>query len=354
MLFPDGLVQTFVRGVRMARLHPWRALRCAQRYPAGLALLLALAMVTASQGAGDEVRLTRKYRSGRAMVYITKVHTNSIIHSHPPNLKDFFPPMPTDLRLSQQCTVTVSKVHADGAADIQQRFDKFEVQADLGTLPQNIRESVAQAQEEVSQQMVGKMLTAHYDRKGRLVDFEGADDLFQGIDAPVREPLLQMLRLFLEQMGGQSLYPDHRLKVGEEWSQDLDAQPLKNYPFQVQGKGTMRYSGKTRYQGVRAAIVDYHFQNALTPALEGLRQGGALPQLEAMGMHLEMKISGKGQGRILVALDDGRVLQNHSTLSQTLRALMQGKEGLMAPSELAPRLEIVAVTEMDVDGSKPQ
>ena len=60
--------------------------------------------------------------------------------------------------------------------------------------------------------MLGQTLTAHYGRDGRLVDFDGADSFFQDIDAPVREPLLQMLRLFLEQMGGQSLYPDHRFQ----------------------------------------------------------------------------------------------------------------------------------------------
>ena len=89
------------------------------------------------------------------------------------------------------------------------------------------------------------------------------------------------------------------------------------------------------------------------PAMEGLRKGGALPQLEAMGMRLDIQISGKGQGRILVALDDGRVLQNHSTLHQTLSALMKGKEGFVAPAEQPPRLEIQSDTEMKVDGSKP-
>ena len=66
-----------------------------------------------------------------------------------------------------------------------------------------------------------------------------------------------------------------------------------------------------------------------------------------------MQISGKGQGRILLALNDGRVLQNHSTLHQTLSALMKGKEGFLAPTELAPRLEIQSDTEMEVDGNKP-
>ncbi|MGA2983182.1 MAG: hypothetical protein ABSG32_05175 [Terriglobia bacterium] len=354
MLLPDILVRAVLLRTSLPPPLRWPMLRGPSRPARGVMLLLLLfAGITVAQGAGGKVLLTRKYHPGESMVYVSKVQTNSKIDSNPPGLKNFFPPMPTNLRLNQQSTVTVSKVAPDGAADVQHRFDKFEIQTDLGSLPENVRDSIAQAQQEVSQRIVGQTLTAHYDHNGRLVDFEGADKLFEDIDAPVREPLLQMLRLFLEQMGGQSLYPDHPVKVGEEWTQNLDAQPLKDYPFQVQGKSILHYSGKTRYRGVKAAILDYHFENALTPALEGLRKGGALPQLEAMGMHLDMQISGRGQGRILVALDDGRVLQNHSTLHQTLSALMKGKEGFVAPAEQLPRLEIQSDTEMDVEGSKP-
>ena len=284
-------------------------------------------------------------------MYVTTVRTNSKIDSDPPGLKNFLPPMPTTLSLNQQSTVTVSKVQPDGVAEVRHRFDKFEIQTNLETVPESMRDSIAQAQQEVSQRMLGQTLTVRYDHGGRLVDFEDAEGLFQGIDPPVREPLLQMLRLFLDQMGGQSLYPGHRVKAGEEWSQNLDAQPLKDYPFQVKGKSTLHYSGKTRYRGVKAAIVDYQFENALTPALEGLRQAGALPQLEAMGMRLDIQISGSGQGRILVALDDGRVLQNHSTVHQTLSALMKGKEGFIVPPEQSPRLEIQSETEMEVSNT---
>lgn len=343
---------------------PWRAGTTAESlrsprsrclvFKAGLALLLpALLMATAAQAAGGKVKLARKYRAGQSMVYVTKVHTNAKIDSNPPELKNFFPPMPANLNMDQQSTVTVKKVQADGAAEIQHHFEKFEVQTSLDGLPANVRDTVAQAQREVSEQMVGRTLTVHYDRDGKLVDFAGADELFKDIDAPVREPLLQMLRMFLEQMGGQSFYPDHQVKQGDEWSQDLSAQPLKDYPFKVSGKNTLHYSGKTRYQGVKAAILDYHFENALTPAMEHLRQGSALPQLEAMGAGLEVKIAGKGQGRILVALDDGRVLENHSTLHQTMSAVMKGKEGFLLPAEELPRLEIQSDTEMNVEGNKP-
>jgi hypothetical protein len=84
-----------------------------------------------------------------------------------------------------------------------------------------------------------------------------------------------------------------------------------------------------------------------------LRKGGALPQLEAMGMHLTIQITGKEQGRVLVALDDGRVLQNHSTLHQTLSAVMKGSGGFAALAGQLPQLEIQSDTEMQVDGSKP-
>ena len=318
--------------------------------------LLALVLGTAAQATAGKVTLARKYQSGQSIVYVTKVSTSSKINSNPPELKNFFPPMPTDLRLNQQSTVTVSSVHADGAADVRQRFDKFEILTDPATLPESVRDTMTQAQQEVSQRMVGHTLTVHYDHDGRLVDFDGADALFHDVDAPVREPFLQMLRLCLEQAGGDSLYPGHPVKVGEEWTQNLGAPAAKNYPFQVEGKSTLHYSGKTRFQGVKAAIIDYRFENTLTPAGAGLGKGGAIPQLEAMGMRLTMQISGKGQGRILVALDDGRVLQNHSTLHQTLSAVMKGSEGSVGsllPAEQLPRLEIQSDTEMDIEGSKP-
>ncbi len=354
MLLPHNRIRVLLRCPGLARLLLWRAVRFPRQRAGLVALLLpVLAGATLAQAAGGKVLLTRKYRPGQAIVYVTTVHTDSKIDSNPPELKNLFPPMPTNLRLNHQCTVTVSKVSPDGAADVQDRFDKFEIQTELGAFPENIRDSITQAQQEVSHRMVGQTLTAHYDHDGQLVDFQGADNLFGDIDAPVREPLLQMLRMFLEQMGGQSLYPNHPVKEGEEWTQKLDAPALKNYPFLVQGKITLHYSGKTRYSGIKAAILDYHVENELTPALEGLRKNEALPQLEAMGAHLDMKINGKGQGRILVALDDGRVLQNHSTLHQTLSALMKGTEGLVAPTDQLPRLEIQTDTEMEVEGNKP-
>ena len=44
-----------------------------------------------------------------------------------------------------------------------------------------------------------------------------------------------------------------------------------------------------------------------------------------------------GKDGFLRRLDDGRVLQNHSTLHQTLSALMKGKVGSVASAEPLPR-----------------
>jgi hypothetical protein len=315
-------------------------------------VLWVIASAPVAQGWGGKVALVRKYRPGQTIVYASQVRTRAQVDSDPPGLKSFLPPVPTDLTMRQQNTVTVTAVHPDGATDIQQRLDQFEIQTDLAALPQNLRDSAQQEQQEFTQRLAGQTLTVHYDRDGRLVGFEGADKFLEELDAPLREPLRQMLRLFLEQMGGQALYPDHPVKRGEEWTQKLDSLPRGDYPFQVQGKSTLRYSGKTRYHGAKAGIVDYRFENSLTPALDNLRQAGALPKLEGMGMQLEVQISGQGQGRVLVALDDGRVLQNHSTLHQTLNARLKGAEGSLSPAGPPAKLEIRSDTEMVVEGNR--
>jgi hypothetical protein len=354
MLLLDGLLRAVLGRVGSAHPLPLRKPLRLHGCVVGLTLvLLVLASAPAAQGWGGKIALVRKYRPGQTMVYATEIRSRAQVDSDPPGLKNFFPPVPADLTMRQQNTVTVAAVQADGAADIQHRFDRFEIQTDLTALPENLRDPAKQAQQEFTQRMAGQTLTVHYDRDGRLVGFEGADSFLEELDAPVREPLRQMLRLFLEQMGGQALYPDHPVKRGEEWTRKLDSLPRGGYPFQVQGKSTLRYSGKTRYHGVKAGIVDYRFENSLTPALDSMRQAGALPQLEAVGMQLEIQISGQGQGRVLVALDDGRVLQNHSTLHQTLSARLKGKEGSLSPAAPPAKLEIRSDTEMDVEGNRP-
>lgn len=138
MLPPDSFIRAVARRAglvlplpRYARRNHWHPKRVVA-FP-----LLVLTGVTLAQ-AGGTVLLSRKYRAGQAMVYRSKVETNSKVDSDPPGLKSFLPPMPTNLRMSQQSTVTVSSVHPDGGADVQHRFDKFDIQSDLTELPENI------------------------------------------------------------------------------------------------------------------------------------------------------------------------------------------------------------------------
>src|SRR2546425_1911472 len=43
-----------------------------------------------------------------------------------------------------------------------------------------------------------------------------------------------ILKFFLEQMGGDALYPDHPVKRGEEWTRKLSARPSAQYPFSME------------------------------------------------------------------------------------------------------------------------
>ncbi len=334
---------------RRSAEHPRAMVRAAARM--ALALLVVGAAWPAP-GWARKVRLARKYRSGEKMVYETQLRTSAQYQFNPPTLQTFLPPLPTALNMQQQTTVTVEAIHHDGAVDIQNRFDRLDVQSTYPeSAPENLRQAAQQAQEELRQQVAGQALTAHYDREGRLLGFEGADELLEPLDAPLRESLRQALRVFLEQLGGNSIYPGHPVARGEAWKRTLAAPASKEYPFHSEGESTMHYLGNTRYRGVKAAIVDFEFSNALTPTLDSLREAGPLSQLQGQGISMELRIQGEGKGRILLALDNGRILQNHSTLHQTLSAQMR-ETAEDAPALPQPvRVLIQTETRMEVDGS---
>lgn len=301
---------------------------------------------------GRKIKLARKYRPGQKMVYQTKIQTRASVRSNPSGLQSFLPPLPTEFSTRQQNTVTVRAVHPDGTADVENHFDVFEFHSDFaGRLPEGVRDSAERAQQEFSQRVNGQALMVHYDREGRLLGFEGGEEVFGKLDTPLREPLRQVLRLFLEQMGGNGLYPDHPVKPREEWKRTLTAQPSEEYPFHVEGESTLSYSGKAQYRGSKAAVIDFRFTNVLKPALESLRRAGPLAQLEAQGMELEIRIDGLGQGRLLMALDDGRVLQNHARIHQTLTARLKGAPGVPLPIQGPITLEVNSDTLLEMDGS---
>jgi hypothetical protein len=315
-------------------------------------VLLTLWAPTPALAWGGQVRLTRRYQSGQKMVYATKMNTKSVIHSEPPELQNFLPPLPANFTVQQQNTVTVKAVHNDGSADIENHFDKFEFQSDLADrVPANFRDSAVRAQQDVSEHVAGQDIVAHFDRNGRLVGFEGGEGLFEQLDLTYREPLRQALRFFLEQVGGDTLYPEHPVKPGETWKRKLDSPPSAAYPYNVEGENTMRYVGKTKVGGVRAAVVEFSFVNVLRPAPDALGKAEPLAQLESHGLGVDMRIDGQGKGRVLLALDDGRVLQNHATIHQTLTARLEGSAPLPFKKSQTLKLEVRSDSEMDVEGT---
>lgn len=301
---------------------------------------------------GRKTRLTRKFPPGETMVYETKMQTRATVSSNPSGLKSFLPPVPTELNTQQKTTTRVQAVHPDGSADVEVRFDEFEIKSDiLALLAGRARESAQKAQQEFARKLSGHAVTAHYDREGRLLGFDGADEVLDRAEVTLREPLRQILHLFLDQVGGNALYPDHPVKRGEEWKRTLAAQPSDQYPLSMEGENTLRYVGKTKYRRVKAAVIDFHFTNVLKPALESLRRTTPLGQLEALGMALDIRIDGEGKGRVLLALADGRILQNRSTIRQTLRARLKAPTAASPPASQPLMLEITTDTTLEVDGS---
>src|SRR5947208_673225 len=95
-----------------------------------LALACGVGLPCARLG-GREAALTRRYRPGQRSVYQMEMHTQATVETQPPGLEAFLPALPTDVSTRQQNTVIVRAVHADGSADVEHRFDRFELQSNL-------------------------------------------------------------------------------------------------------------------------------------------------------------------------------------------------------------------------------
>jgi hypothetical protein len=315
--------------------------------PAFLACCLCQAPGSPAQG----ITLTRRYRSGQLMVYQTEMRTEATVRTEPSGLKAFLPPLPTHLTTKQQNTVTVRAVRTDGSADLENHFDRFELESDLPERsPSELRESEADAQQNFIRQIRGQTLLVHYDRQGRLLRFEGADAILQSTDALLREPLREVLRLLLEQMGGTSLSPDHPVKLNDEWSSNFASEPTQADPWRVKGESTWRYSGKTRYGQVDAVIIDFRFTDDLTPVLGDPHAGRVSAEARAKG--LEVHVQGHGQGRLLVALDDGRILQNHANIQHSLRATLSTLPGASLPPSDPATVEIASQTALHMEETR--
>jgi hypothetical protein len=68
-------------------------------------------------------------------------------------------------------------------------------------------------------------------------------------------------------------------------------------------------------------------------------------------MGVDMHIDGRGQGKVLLALDDGRVLENHATIHQTLSARLENSDSIPFTDKKTLKLVVQSDSEMDVVGT---
>lgn len=314
--------------------------------------LIAAGWALGVQAGDGKVLLARKYRPGRQMVYATETHTRSTVRANPPALKDYLPPVPADFRTRQRTTLTVRSVAKDGSANLEARFDEFELESSIpeGT-SQEAAESAHAAREDFARRLRGHVVAARFDRDGRLLSMEGAEEILQGLDPTMQDTMRQILRLSLEQMGGHATYPDRKVAPGEEWTSRHASQPTENYPFTLEGETTLKFTGRQRLHGVRAAALDFRFENRLRPVVSKLRDSEAVDELEARGMTLAIEIAGRGEGQMLVAVDDGRVLKTRARTFQTLTARMEGLPGIPLPTDEPVTLEVNSETDLTVESS---
>ena len=258
-------------------------------------------------------------------------------------MEAFLPPVPSDLVTDQENAMTVLRVHPDGGAEVESRFDRFDIKSQLpANLTEANRNALLADEEEFAQSLRGRPLSLRYDGGGHLTDIQGTDEMLQQVSAPFRRPLLQAFRYLLEQIGGNGLYPDHAVSPGEKWQRKLESTPrlrsgsrtpADSLPFDQEGTSTMRFAERTRASGVEAAVIEYRFNDMLSPRLDELGTLAPLAALEAQGLKLDIRVEGEGQGRALLALDDGRMLENHATLRQVLTAHLKSARPTGRPAD---------------------
>jgi hypothetical protein len=325
------------------------------RWSATVVTVAALACSLAAYslaGPAASVTLAPKLHPGEVLIYETQTHTNARVRTDPSELRAFLPPLPTEISTHHQNTLTVRAIHPDGIADVENRFDRFELQYELPQeTPQELRAPAMQQEQEFCRRVNGQTLLAHYDRHGRLLGFEGAEAILLSLSAPLREPLQQALKFFLEQMGGAGFYPGHAVKPGEEWKHRFRVQGIGSSSA-VQGEIAYRYTGETQHLGTKAAIIEVKWTDLLAPPLA---DGGTAhgPQAGAQGNDLRLELRGQGQGRLLVALDGGHILANRSSIQQTLKASLKGVPGINRPPSDRVTVEVTTETTFEMD-KKPE
>lgn len=318
------------------------------------AAILVTGAGTDSQASPNKIKLERKFQPGQVEVYQTKVDAHATVQANPPGLLGLLPPLPTRVAATGQDTLRVKSVGADGVAEVENRFQDLTLDTDLlERTPEARRADVQQSLNTFLQKANGQVLNARYDPHGELLGSEGAEDMVSSLEPTIREPVRQGLKLLLQQLGGSSLYPDHPVAPGDRWTREVNTAPTDQLPFSLISKTNYKYEGNTKYRGVKAAIIDFDLTTLLKPQLDQISKQGPLAQMQASGVTLDVQVAGQGKGRALVALQDGRMLQNQTTIQQNLSVMV--KPGTSAASQAKPAnplsLNIAGQIVLDVESS---
>jgi hypothetical protein len=323
-------------------------------FPWLLAALLVAGAGKDSLAAPKKVKLERKFAPGQQQVYQTKVDAQANLQANPPGLLGLLPPLPTRLAATGEDTLKVQSVAPNGVADVENRFDNLTLDTDLlQRTPEAQRAGVQKSLNTFLQKANGQVVTARYNAQGELLATDGEEAMVDSLEPSLREPVRQGLKLLLQQLGGNTLYPDHPVAPGDAWTRNVNVPPTEMLPFTTYSKTDYKYVGNTKYKGVKAAIIDFDLTTLLKPELEQISKEGPLAQMKASGVTVDVQVTGQGKGRALVALDDGRMLQNQSTVQQNLSVMV--KAAPSAASQAKPAdplsLNIDAHLALDVESS---
>jgi hypothetical protein len=338
-----------------------------KQWPVSSAVVLILTCLAPTAGGCRDVHLVRRYLPGRNAVYRVEVRALNTLSADPPQLKSFLPPVPSGVMFQVQDSVTTRSVASDGSAELENRFTQFRIESGAAS-PGALARTTLKEVDAFAKQLDDQAVTVHYDAQAHLLHLEGADALINSLDAAYRDPAQRLLLLLLDALNGTAFLPDRPGRVGDEWTRSLSSLFGASPDWGVDGKALFRLTGTTRFEGVRAAVIEFEFSNIVTPRLgnAGAAAGTPLLRMAASDRRLEIKIIGNGRGRVLVAKDDGRMLQNqadiHEVLSASLprpadaagRAANSGSAGaLRVELSTDARLEVNGNGESDGGATRP-
>jgi hypothetical protein len=292
---------------------------------------LGSALVAADSAAAG-VMLSRIYHPHHTMVYDAEITTRVVVHSDTAALNSLIADIPRVITIRLRNTLTVEKVFRNGSADIRDRLDAFHLLTQGDGPAGEGRGTQQYANADLDRQVAGQVLTVSYDRSGDLLGFTGAQPMLQNLTSPTRDLVRLVLRALLSQFEGSGLYSGHPLRVADTWKSKTVTLFNAVLPASFQIERTFEYKGDTRYHGVKAATVDFHFADSLTPEADGRPSGSLLSLLNARGVSLIFIMTGGGSGSALVAINNGGILHKDATFQENLHASLKGVPGQATPA----------------------